>query len=295
MTAAMSSDSTRWSRSDSGHSPFEMSCASPSTIAVLPTPGSPISTGLFFLRRVSTSMTRWISFARPIVGSSWPSAASWVRSRQKWSSAGVLDFFSPFGARLGRRLPARLLSTTLRHLRSEDAQCLGAGGVEIDARVGQYLRRNPLFFTEKPKQEVLSADVAVVELARLAHRELEHFLGARRVRKVGPGRLTGFALLDRLLDFLLDVVQLDAEVLEDRRRDALALANQSEQDVLSPHVFVVETGGLLARHRENFPHPLGEVIAVHGSLSSGRDVQPFSRPRPLPLPALYAHSVRAPG
>ncbi len=70
ITAAMSSDRTRLSRSDSGHSLFAISCASPSTIAVLPTPGSPIRTGLFFLRRVSTSMTRSISFARPIVGSS---------------------------------------------------------------------------------------------------------------------------------------------------------------------------------------------------------------------------------
>src|SRR5438128_844090 len=63
-------------------------------MAVLPTPGSPIRTGLFFLRRDRISMTRSISFCRPIVGSSWPSAASWVRSQQKWSSAGVFDFFS---------------------------------------------------------------------------------------------------------------------------------------------------------------------------------------------------------
>src|SRR5881296_3295960 len=74
-----------------------MSCANPSTMAVFPTPGSPISTGLFFLRRERISITRSISFCRPIVGSSWPSAASWVRSRQKWSSAGVFDFFSLWG------------------------------------------------------------------------------------------------------------------------------------------------------------------------------------------------------
>ena len=70
MTAAMSSESTRWSRSTSGQSPLAMSSASPSTIAVLPTPGSPISTGLFFFRRARISMTRSISLARPMVGSS---------------------------------------------------------------------------------------------------------------------------------------------------------------------------------------------------------------------------------
>ena len=35
----------------SGTSPLTMRCARPSTIAVLPTPGSPISTGLFLVRR----------------------------------------------------------------------------------------------------------------------------------------------------------------------------------------------------------------------------------------------------
>ena len=106
MTAAMSSESTRWSRSTSGQSPLAIRSASPSTIAVLPTPGSPMSTGLFFFRRARISMTRSISLARPIVGSSCPSAASCVRSRQKWSSAGVLDFFSDLGAELGDGVPA---------------------------------------------------------------------------------------------------------------------------------------------------------------------------------------------
>jgi len=67
-----------------------MRWASPSTIAVLPTPGSPISTGLFFLRRASTSIVVSISFARPITGSSLPSRASFVRSREYLSRFGVL-------------------------------------------------------------------------------------------------------------------------------------------------------------------------------------------------------------
>ena len=46
---------------DSGTSPATMRRASPSTMAVLPTPGSPISTGLFLVRRESTCTTRRIS------------------------------------------------------------------------------------------------------------------------------------------------------------------------------------------------------------------------------------------
>ena len=45
-------------------------------MAVLPTPGSPISTGLFLVRRASTWMVRRISSSRPMTGSSLPSRAA---------------------------------------------------------------------------------------------------------------------------------------------------------------------------------------------------------------------------
>ena len=60
--------------SDSGTSPLTMRRARPSTMAVLPTPGSPMSTGLFFVRRESTCMTRRISSSRPMTGSILPCA-----------------------------------------------------------------------------------------------------------------------------------------------------------------------------------------------------------------------------
>ena len=49
-----SSESTRLFFKLSGTSPLTIRCAKPSTIAVLPTPGSPISTGLFLVRRDNT-------------------------------------------------------------------------------------------------------------------------------------------------------------------------------------------------------------------------------------------------
>ena len=63
--------------------------ARPSTIALLPTPGSPMSTGLFFLRRASICAMRSISFARPTTGSSFPSRAAIVISVPNESMAGV--------------------------------------------------------------------------------------------------------------------------------------------------------------------------------------------------------------
>ncbi len=92
-SAAMSSDSTRLLFSVSGTSPLTMRCARPSTIAVLPTPGSPISTGLFLVRRCRIWMVRRISSSRPITGSSLPSRARAVRSivylvsASRWPSA----------------------------------------------------------------------------------------------------------------------------------------------------------------------------------------------------------------
>ena len=83
----MSSAQTRRPLSPSGTSPATMRWASPSTMAVLPTPGSPMRTGLFFVRRESTWMTRRISSSRPTTGSSLPDSASSVRSRPNFSSA----------------------------------------------------------------------------------------------------------------------------------------------------------------------------------------------------------------
>ena len=78
----------RLSTSSSGTSPAAILSARPSAMAVLPTPGSPMSTGLFFVRRVKMRSARAISSSRPITGSSLPSRAIAVKSRV--NSASVL-------------------------------------------------------------------------------------------------------------------------------------------------------------------------------------------------------------
>ena len=60
--------------------PEAMRWAIPSTMADFPTPGSPMSMGLFFFLRPRISMTREISLSRPTTGSSLPSRAARVRS-----------------------------------------------------------------------------------------------------------------------------------------------------------------------------------------------------------------------
>ena len=107
MSAPTSSAHTRLPLSPSGTSPATIRCASPSAIAVLPTPGSPISTGLFLVRRDSTWITRRISSSRPITGSSFPASASAVRSRPYFSSA----WYEPSGSCDVTRCPPRTVSS----------------------------------------------------------------------------------------------------------------------------------------------------------------------------------------
>ena len=72
---------------DSGTSPLAILSARPSTIAVFPTPGSPMRTGLFFVLLERTCMTLLISSSLPMTGSSLSSMAALVRSLQYLSKA----------------------------------------------------------------------------------------------------------------------------------------------------------------------------------------------------------------
>ena len=64
----------------SGTSPRTIRCASPSTTAVFPTPGSPMSTGLFFVFLDKIRTTFRISPSRPMTGSNFWSLARSTRS-----------------------------------------------------------------------------------------------------------------------------------------------------------------------------------------------------------------------
>mmetsp|Transcript_114188 Transcript_114188/g.158453 ORF Transcript_114188/g.158453 Transcript_114188/m.158453 type:complete len:331 (+) Transcript_114188:177-1169(+) len=76
-----------------------MRMARPSAMAVLPTPGSPMNTGLFFWRRARIWMARSICSSRPTRGSIMPSIAALVKSLPNSSSAATfLEAFAPLPA-----------------------------------------------------------------------------------------------------------------------------------------------------------------------------------------------------
>ena len=68
-----------------GTSPFTIRRASPSTIAVLPTPGSPIRTGLFFVFLDNILVILRISSSLPITGSIFPALTSLMILRPYFS------------------------------------------------------------------------------------------------------------------------------------------------------------------------------------------------------------------
>ena len=73
--------------SEGGTSPSTILFANPSTTAVLPTPASPTSIGLFWRRRSSMSINCRISASRPTILSILPERACSVRSTENFSRA----------------------------------------------------------------------------------------------------------------------------------------------------------------------------------------------------------------
>src|SRR5215471_8301627 len=97
-----------------------------------------------------------------------------------------LGFLFALGLRCLRSAAALLRRrTTLRHLSAEYAQRFGARRLEIHPRIGQHLCGDALLLSKKAEEQMLGADVTVIQLARFAHSELEHLLRARGIGKIG--------------------------------------------------------------------------------------------------------------
>ena len=145
-----------------------MACASPSTTADLPTPGSPMSTGLFLVRRESTWIILSISFLRPMTGSILPSRAFCVRLTPYFSISPPRN---PTCARHGPR-----------------GRCCSANLETNDSKGSRFI--SLLFLVEalvqhdlQPRDEAgdvyaHGAEYAHGEAGRLRHYGVEHVLGA---------------------------------------------------------------------------------------------------------------------
>ena len=139
---------------------------------------------------------------------------------------------------------------------------------QVGAELHEHLRGDAFALADEPEQDVLGADVVVAELERLAQRELEDLLRARRERDVARRGLA--AVADDLLDLRADGFERDAERLERLGGDAFALVDQSEQDVLGADVVVVEQARFFLRQHDHSAGPVGEAfehVGIRLSLS----------------------------
>ncbi len=142
-----------------------------------------------------------------------------------------------------------------------------AVGVEVEQDAGG----DALVLAHQAEQDVLRADVVVAERQRLAQRQLEHLLGARREGDLAGGDLLAGA--DDAHDLGAHPLDGDVERLEHARGETLLLAQQAEQDVLRADVVVLERARLLLRENDDLPGPFCESLE-HGVRPSCADRAP---------------------
>ena len=205
-------------------------------------------------------MIRSISVSRPTTGSSLPSAASLVRLRPNWSSS-FEDFLpSPCGPAAAHP-PLALAAGAAAAGAGEHADDLVADLLGVGVEVEQDAGGDALVLADEAEQDVLGADVVVTEGQRLAQRQLEHLLRARREGDLAGGDLlAGADDADNLGAHTLDG---DVQGLEDARGKTLLLAEEAEEDVLGPDVVVLERPRLLLGEDDHLTCSLCESLE-HG-------------------------------
>ena len=245
----MSSETIRLFLRPSGTSPRTMRWASPSTIAVLPTPGSPISTGLFLVRRDSTWMTRRISSSRPMTGSSLPCPAS------------LRQVAAIFLERLvGRLRVLRRHALAAAHFPERLHQALAgdAGFLEqLAGRAGVVGGR---------QQEVLDGDVLVLQLPGfvLGVRQKAVQAGAD-VNLVGAAGRSGDLrhAVDLGKDPPADGVDIHSGLGQDRRSEPVLLSQKRRQQMFDIDLLLAVPGCQALRRSDRFLRLLSETIDVH--------------------------------
>ena len=219
-------------------------------MAVLPTPGSPISAGLFLVRRREDlhDALDLLLAADDRVELAGARGVGEVDAElvDGGGLAGALGLGrGPASSRLG-----------------EDVDDLVADLLQVDAEALQHARGDALALADQAEQQVLGADVVVVQPARLVDGQLDDLLGARRQADLADDR--AIATADDELDGRADLGQLDVHVLEDARGDAFALADEAEQQVLGADVVVVEPLRFFLRKRQDLARALRELVeAIH--------------------------------
>src|SRR3954468_722569 len=260
----------------SGTSPATIRWARPSTIAVLPTPGSPMSTGLFLVRRDSTWTTRRISVSRPMTGSILPSRARWVRSTAYFSRAWKVPS--------GSGVVTLRLPRTVRKAASSASAVAPAPLSTAPAAPPPPPAPGP----REPHQQVLGGDELVAEGAGLLARGVEHAQQLARGRGGGHGGAADARQAARGGGGLgADVGRVGADRLEQRAGDAVGLFQEGDQQMQGFQGGLATADRQALGRRDRFLRTGGE-LALHGPV---RVLSSELRGRPAPLRKAGAASL----
>ena len=164
-------------------------------------------------------------------------------------------------AELGQQ--RRFLDPRQRRLLVEELDDVLADGVQAHPLFHQDGRRDRALFAQDAEQQVLGADVVVQQAVGLFGRELQDALGFRAERDLDRGR--DFLAEHRAaFDFLADVLEGQVRAREDPARQALALANQAEQQVLGLNRDAARAGWPRIGRRKGLAGPFRCTVRTSG-------------------------------
>ena len=142
------------------------------------------------------------------------------------------------------------------------------GALDIDVQRLQNTGGHAFSFTEQTEQNMLSANITVVQGARFLASQSEHFFHPRSIRDIAHHLLIG-TRADLFLHLHTHRLQIETELLKHVDGDALAQLDQPEQQVFGADIVVVEAVCLFAGERKHLLGSGGKV--VHGTSAARED------------------------
>jgi hypothetical protein len=131
--------------------------------------------------------------------------------------------------------------------------------VETHAVFGEEQGGETVVDVDQAKQEMLGADVVVLQLARFVNRFLNDALGFWSKANLAAHQ-DAVASPDLALDGRAHAAQIDADGQQDRGGHVVGLLGQSEEKMLGPKIIVSEALRLILRHAQGSSRRATELV-----------------------------------
>ena len=136
-----------------------------------------------------------------------------------------------------------------------------AHDVVMDVELVKDLRGDIVVVPEERKEQMLRADdIRFVEL-RLEIGDFQDLFGLFRQRDIADGQRPAGGP-DRILDRLLQLVEVHAEIPEDLDGNPFPFPDDAEEQVLRPDVVVTEPEGLFAAQPDDILHSVEKLPSI---------------------------------